>query len=100
MSFETSKNWHAPLVNLIKILQSLYGVAAIAPCLPAAPGLNPKHIISTFFHFVLKLQWETNENKQKEAGIGPYFKKKMSRIISHFPVSIIEQFVYSKIGLD
>ena len=28
-----------------------------------------------FFQFVLKLEWEKNENKQKEAGIGPFLKK-------------------------
>ena len=40
-----------------------------------APGSNPKHTIYAFFQFVLlKLYWENDENKQKEAGTGPFKK--------------------------
>ena len=45
---------------------------------PAAPSLSPKHAIyaSSFIVFVLYLSSEKNENKQKEAGFGPFFLKK------------------------
>ena len=56
-------------------------MAAIAPWFhlrlsSPAPGSNLKHTIYAFFQFVLlKLYPENNKNKQKEAGIGPFFKK-------------------------
>ena len=55
-------------------------VVAIAPWFvcayhPAAPGFESQAHHLCFFQFVLlKLYQENNENKQKEAGIGPYFK--------------------------
>ena len=43
---------------------------------PAATGLSPKHSIDTFIiyslSFVLNLPCDKNENKQKEAGFGPF----------------------------
>ena len=46
---------------------------------PAAPGSSPKH---TFYAFIIYSQicaifvmWK-EQNKQKEAGFGPFFKKK------------------------
>ena len=41
------------------------------------PGLSPKHTIYAFFNLYLsfELECEKNENKQKEAEIGPFFKK-------------------------
>ena len=56
-------------------------VAAIAPwfrlCLPSCgPGFKSQALHLCFFQFVLlKLYRENNENKQKEAGIGPFLKK-------------------------
>ena len=43
---------------------------------PAAPGSSPKHAIYafSFIVFVLYLSCEKNENKQKEAGFGPFLK--------------------------
>ena len=58
------------------MLTSIYNiVAAIAPwfCL-RLPSCGPGH--TSFFQFVLGLCWEKKENKQKEAGIGPFFLKK------------------------
>ena len=37
---------------------------------PKALGSNPEHTIFA----LLKLEWEKDENKQKEAWIGPYLK--------------------------
>ena len=57
-------------------------VAAIAPwfCLrlpSCGPGFKSQAHQLRFFQFVfLKLYWENDENKQKEAGIGPFFWKK------------------------
>ena len=66
--------------------------AAIAPWfhlrLPyCGPGFESQAHHLRFFQFVLLkllLELEKNENKQKEAGIGPYFFKKMKlvRLIS------------------
>ena len=49
---------------------------------PATPGLSPKHTIYTFsIHIVqivnlsFEMECEKDENKQKEAGIGPFLKK-------------------------
>ena len=41
---------------------------------PAAPGSSPKHSIYTFsfIEFVQYLSCEKKENKQKEAGFGPF----------------------------
>ena len=56
-------------------------MAAIAPWfrlrLPSCgPGFESLAHHLCFFQFVLlKLYQENNENKQKEAGIGPYVKK-------------------------
>ena len=52
-------------------------VAAIAPWfrlrLPSCgPGFESQAHHLRFFQFVLKLYQEKNENKQKEAGIGPF----------------------------
>ena len=53
-------------------------VAAIAPwfclCLPSCgPGFESQAVHLCFFQFVIDLWCEKDENKQKEAGIGPYF---------------------------
>ena len=48
----------------------------------ATPGLSPKHIIKAFlfiFKIVLHLSCEKNENKQKEAGLGPYKKVRAAK---------------------
>ena len=56
-------------------------MAAIAPWfrlhLPSyGPGFEFQAHYVHFFQFVLlKLYQENNENKQQEAGIGPFFKK-------------------------
>ena len=54
----------------------LHGAAICAYHL-AVPGSNPKHTINTFTssNYVLKFPMclEKDENKQKEAGVGPYF---------------------------
>ena len=44
---------------------------------PAAPGSSPKHTIYAFFNLYLsfELECERDENKQKEAGIGPFLNK-------------------------
>ena len=42
---------------------------------PAAPGSNPEHNIFAFFKIEIELWRVTDENKQKEAGIGTYFKQ-------------------------
>ena len=60
--------------------------AAIAPWfrlgLPSCgPGFESQAHHLCFFQFVLLkllLELEKNENKQKEAGIGPYFLKNMA----------------------
>ena len=54
-------------------------MAAIAPWfrlrLPScSPGFESQAHHLRFFQFVLKLYRENNKNKQKEAGIGPFFK--------------------------
>ena len=60
--------------------RSMYRVAAIAPwyhlCLPSCgPRFESQAIYRCFFQFVLlKFYRENNENKQKEAGIGPFYK--------------------------
>ena len=41
---------------------------------PAATGSNPKHTIYTFFNLYCDCNEKKNENKQKEAGIGPFLK--------------------------
>ena len=57
------------------------GVASIAPWfhlrLPSCgPRLESQAHNLSFFQFeLLKLYRENNENKQKEAGIGPFFKR-------------------------
>ena len=59
-------------------------MAAIAPwfrlCLPSCgPGFESQAHHLCFFQFVLlKLYRENNENKQKEAGIGPFLKKELA----------------------
>ena len=58
---------------------------------PAAPGLSPKHTIYAFsidivqiVNLLLELECEVNENKQKEAGIGPiFFEKKTCNIFNY-----------------
>ena len=48
---------------------------------PAAPGSTPKHTIYAFIIYsqicaiIVFALWEKNENKQKEAVFGPFFKK-------------------------
>ena len=59
---------------------------------PATPGSNPKHTIDAFI-IVLYLSCEKDENKQKEAVFGPFFKKCM--IISK--MSRVPYFTYYKI---
>ena len=54
--------------------------AAIAPWFPTicGPGFESQAHHLRLFQFVLLkllLELEKNENKRKEAGIGPYFKK-------------------------
>ena len=54
-------------------------MAAIAPWFrlrlsSCGPGFESQAHHLCFFQFVLKLYWEKNENKQKEAGIGPFLK--------------------------
>ena len=46
-------------------------------------GSSPKHAIYafSFIVFVLHLSCEKNENKQKEAGYGPFLKKIMNVFI-------------------
>ena len=57
-------------------------VAAIAPwfrlCLPSCgPRFESQALHQRFFQFILlKLYRENDENKQKEAGIGPFLKRK------------------------
>ena len=60
-------------------------MAAIAPwfrlCLPSCrPGFESQALYLHFFQFVLlKLYRENNENKQKEAGIGPFLNDNLFR---------------------
>ena len=64
-------------------------MAAIAPwfCLrlpSCGPGFESQAHHLRFFQFVLlKLYRENNENKQKEAGIGPFLKRQDVKIISY-----------------
>ena len=58
-------------------------MAAIAPwfCLrlpSRGPGFESQALHLHFFQ-LLKLYRENNENKQKEAGIGPFLKKQRQR---------------------
>ena len=50
---------------------------------PAAPGSIPKHSIYTFFN----LYRENNENKLKEAGIGPFKKRMFVESLKHIDMS-------------
>ena len=45
----------------------------------------------SFFKFVLKFVWEKDENKQKEAGIGPFYKNVKDILFPiTFPTSLLE----------
>ena len=48
------------------------------------PGIESQAHHLCFFQFVLKLKREKNQNKQKEAGIGPFLKR-ISLIRSYDP---------------
>ena len=57
--------------------------AAIAPWFPTTcgPGFESQaHHLRLFQFVLLKLWWENNGNKQKEAGIGPFFKKNIHNL--------------------
>ena len=77
--FTSSKTLQTHLYHQSKL--QFCGVAAIAPwfCLrlpSCSPGFKSQALHLCFFQFVLlKLYRENNENKQKEAGIGPFLKK-------------------------
>ena len=65
-------------------------MAAIAPWfrlrLPfCGPGFDSQALHLRFFQFVLlKLYRENNENKQKEAGIGPFLKNNITNLAEIF----------------
>ena len=71
------------LVHALNDLNNVTRVAAIAPwfCLhlpSCGPGFESQAHHLCFFQFILlKLYRENDENKQKEARIGPFFQKKM-----------------------
>ena len=75
-------NCQTSLVFVLKLCLYI-GVAALAPWfrlrLPSCgPGFKSQALHLCFFQFVLlKLYRVNNENKQKEAGIGPFFFKKL-----------------------
>ena len=50
---------------------------------PTIPGSSPKHAIYafSFIVFVLYLSCEKNENKQKEAGFGPFLKTNITKVL-------------------
>ena len=41
-----------------------------------ATGSNPKHTIYAFYNLFIEIVMRKDENKQKEAWIGPFFKKR------------------------
>ena len=64
--------------NLMKLNHDVANAIAqwIRLHLPSAvPGSNPLAYHLRFFGQILPLSWEEDENKTKEAGFGPYFKK-------------------------
>ena len=61
------------------LLDTLVGLLSGSICTyhRAAPGSSPNHTINSFIiysQFVLDFSCEKYENKQKEAGFGPFFK--------------------------
>ena len=79
--FDMQTDWIGQSINCRGLItKNTYWVAATAPwfCLhlpSCSPGLESQAHHLHFYQFVLKLYQEKNENKQKEAGIGPFFKK-------------------------
>ena len=74
-------------------------MAAIAPWfrlrLPSCgPGFESQALHLRFFQ-LLKLYRENNENKQKEAGIGPFFKKNTYALNSNF-CKLCKSIMYEK----
>ena len=74
-------NIKVPVVHVLTLLRPniiTLGSAAIAQWirlrLPAAPGLSPKHTINAFIQIYLFVSCRKDENKQKEAGIGPFLE--------------------------
>ena len=49
---------------------------------PAAPGSSPKHTFYAFINLDWFVTWGKDENQQKEAGIGLFFKKNIETIES------------------
>ena len=50
---------------------------------PVATGSIPKHNMYVF-QFKFELLWEKDEIKQKETGIGPFFKKMDTKLQNDF----------------
>ena len=49
-------------------------VVSSAPTIKAASGSNPKHTIYTFSNCIIEIVMKKDENKQEEAGIGPFLR--------------------------
>ena len=57
---------------------------------------DPSSIPAEVYNFFCKIVVEKNENKQKEAGVGPFFKKK---IILESAVAFIQAYVFRMLHL-
>ena len=74
-------NIKVPVVHVLTLLRPniiTLGSAAIAQWirlrLHAAQSLSPKHTINAFIQIYLFVSCRKDENKQKEAGIGPFLE--------------------------